>query len=168
MFFRDLFGRIGRLLGLEEDYDEYEYVEEQSQGEGGGEDKRRGKLVNLNTARQVRLTIAEPLTFDEVQRIADELKSRHAVIVNLESTDSVVSKRIIDFVSGLVYGLDGNMQKICEGIFRYAHYPDQHCGSIEAPAKDKTPSNHNDTSVSHLIWNTQDIYQIELENTDTR
>jgi cell division inhibitor SepF len=117
MFFRDLFGRIGRLLGLEEDYDEYEYVEEQSQGEGGGEDKRRGKLVNLNTARQVRLTIAEPLTFDEVQRIADELKSRHAVIVNLESTDSVVSKRIIDFVSGLVYGLDGNMQKICEGIF---------------------------------------------------
>lgn len=115
MFLQNLFGRIGRLLGLEEDYDEYEYVEEQTGSDG--EDKRRGKLVNINTARQVRLTITEPLTFDEVQRIADELKSRNAVIVNLESTEPGVSKRVIDFISGLVYGLDGNMQKICDGIF---------------------------------------------------
>lgn len=114
MFLQNLFGRVGRLLGLEDDYDEYEYVEET---ESHGENKKRAKLVNINTARQVRLTIAEPLAFDEVQRIADELKSRQAVIVNLESTEPNVSKRIIDFLSGLVYGLDGNMQKICDGIF---------------------------------------------------
>jgi cell division inhibitor SepF len=114
MFLQNFFGRIGKMLGMEEEYDEYEYIEEKEDYEQG---KKRGKLISFSSARQIRLTIVEPVVFEEVQKIADELKSRQAVIVNLESTEPGVSKRVIDFMSGLVYGLDANMQKICDGVF---------------------------------------------------
>ena len=79
--------------------------------------KNRGQVVSLHAQRQVRVVVIEPISFDDVPGIADNLKSRRPVIINLEKADSELAKRVVDFVSGTTYALDGSMQKVGKGIF---------------------------------------------------
>lgn len=66
---------------------------------------------------QVKMHICEPRSFSEAQTIADKLKAGTPVIMNLTSTDADLSKRFIDFASGLTYGLDGGLQKVADRVF---------------------------------------------------
>lgn len=66
---------------------------------------------------QVKMHITEPRSFAEAQTIADKLKTGVPVIMNLTSTDPDLSKRLIDFASGLTYGLDGGLQKVADRVF---------------------------------------------------
>lgn len=76
------------------------------------------KIVNLHTASQMKVVIVEPKKYEEVTTIADHLKQRRAVIVNLEGlSDSETRKAIFNFMSGSVYVLDGNIQKVSKSIF---------------------------------------------------
>lgn len=61
--------------------------------------------------------VVPPRTFNDAQQIADQFKRGNPVIVNLQTTDSELAKRIIDFGSGLTYGLDGSMQRIADKVF---------------------------------------------------
>ena len=72
--------------------------------------KNRGQVVSLHTQRQVRVVVIEPTCFDDVPAIADNLKNHRPVIINLEQADSDLAKRVVDFVSGTTYALDGSMQ----------------------------------------------------------
>ena len=58
-----------------------------------------------------------PRSFNDAKQIADRLKSSTPVIVNLQEADQELSKRLIDFSSGLTYALNGNMQRIAERVF---------------------------------------------------
>lgn len=64
-----------------------------------------------------KMILLEPRSFSEAQAIADHLKSRNSVVVNLKRVTSAQAKRIIDFLSGCVYAIGGNMQKIGVGIY---------------------------------------------------
>ena len=64
---------------------------------------------------QVHLVI--PKSFNDAQQIADQFKDAVPVILNLQSTDTDLSKRLIDFASGLTYALDGGMQRIADKVF---------------------------------------------------
>jgi cell division inhibitor SepF len=64
---------------------------------------------------QVHLVI--PKSFNDAQQIADQFKDSIPVILNLQSTDTDLSKRLIDFASGLTYALDGGMQRIADKVF---------------------------------------------------
>ncbi len=66
---------------------------------------------------QVKMHITEPRSYSEAQGIADKLKAGTPVIMNLTSTDPDLSKRLIDFASGLTYGLDGGLQKVSDRVF---------------------------------------------------
>ena len=57
-----------------------------------------------------------PRRFDSAQEIADKFKEGQPVIMNLEATDREVSRRLIDFASGLCYGLNGSMEKVASGV----------------------------------------------------
>lgn len=61
--------------------------------------------------------VVPPRTFNDAQQIADQFKRGNPVIVNLQTTDGDLAKRIIDFGSGLTYGLDGSMQRIADKVF---------------------------------------------------
>ncbi|MFA5577671.1 MAG: cell division protein SepF, partial [Tissierellaceae bacterium] len=61
-----------------------------------------------------------PLNYDEAPAIIDDLKSRKAVIVNLEQLDNVIKKQIFDFISGGIYAMEGNIQKVTKDIFIFA------------------------------------------------
>lgn len=61
--------------------------------------------------------VVPPRTFNDAQTIADQFKRGVPVIVNLQQTDAELSKRVIDFASGLTYGLSGSMQRIADKVF---------------------------------------------------
>ena len=64
-----------------------------------------------------KMILLEPRAYSESQQIADHLKSRNSVVVNLKRVTSAQAKRIIDFLSGCIYAIGGSMQKIGIGIY---------------------------------------------------
>ena len=68
-----------------------------------------------SSAVQVHLVV--PKSFNDAQQIADQFKDTVPVILNLQQTDTELSKRLIDFASGLTYALDGGMQRIADKVF---------------------------------------------------
>ncbi|MDD4027813.1 MAG: cell division protein SepF [Bacilli bacterium] len=64
-----------------------------------------------------KLILLEPRAFSESQQIADHLKNRHTVVVNFKRVTTDQAKRIIDFISGTIYAIGGELQKIGGGIF---------------------------------------------------
>ena len=58
-----------------------------------------------------------PRRFDQAQEVADRFKEGNPVIMNLEGADREVARRLIDFASGLCYGLDGSMEKVANGVY---------------------------------------------------
>jgi cell division inhibitor SepF len=72
---------------------------------------------NGRTSDQVRVHLVVPKNFNDAQQIADKFKDSIPVILNLQGADTDLSKRLIDFASGLTYALDGGMQRIAEKVF---------------------------------------------------
>ena len=66
---------------------------------------------------QVRIAIVEPKTFGDAQSIADKFKQGVPVVMNMTYTKPDLAKRLMDFASGLTYGLDGGLQKVSEKVF---------------------------------------------------
>ena len=66
---------------------------------------------------QVRIHIVEPKSFGEVQSIADKFKQGTPVVMNMSGTKAELAKRLLDFASGLTYGLDGGLQKVSDKVF---------------------------------------------------
>jgi cell division inhibitor SepF len=78
------------------------------------------RLLSIEGARdlkKIRVSIAEPHEFEEVQNIGDDFKENIPVIINLQNTNPDLSKRIIDFCSGLTYALEGSIKKVADRVF---------------------------------------------------
>ena len=118
-----LFGGVDQEV--EEDYDDeaYEYDEKGNYDveEDRGFFGRKGKVVPLNGQGQmVKMVISQPTTFEQSEEICSLLKEKKSVIVNLEYVNKDVARRIVDFISGGVYALNGHIQKISNSIFLIA------------------------------------------------
>jgi len=74
------------------------------------------QLRSISTP-QSRVHIIEPKSFNDAQHVADKFKANIPVIMNLQMVDQELSKRLVDFASGLSYGVNGGMQKIAERVF---------------------------------------------------
>lgn len=107
--------------GMEEDEKRSrdEAHEEQPWQKKKEKDKDKGAVLSLHAQRQVKVVVVEPRSFDEVQGITDNLKNRRPVIVNLEQAEPDLAKRVVDFVSGATYALNGSLQKVGNGIFLF-------------------------------------------------
>ena len=74
-------------------------------------------VANGHAGEHVRVHLVVPKNFNDAQQIADKFKDSIPVILNLQGADTDLSKRLIDFASGLTYALDGGMQRIAEKVF---------------------------------------------------
>ena len=75
-------------------------------------------VVNIHATTQLQVVLSKPETFgDEIRTVADELIKRRTVVLNLEKTDKDVSRRIIDFLSGVAYAQDGKIKRIATNTF---------------------------------------------------
>lgn len=70
------------------------------------------KVVNINATTQLQVVLVKPERFDNVSEIAEHLRERRAVVLNLESTNKDVARRLVDFLSGCAYALDGKIKKV--------------------------------------------------------
>ncbi|MBQ8206160.1 MAG: cell division protein SepF [Bacilli bacterium] len=83
---------------------------------------KKNKVVGMPGMQQVKVIISQPSTFEQSEEICEHLKEKKSIIVNLEYVNKDVARRIVDFISGAVYGLDGNIQKISNSIFLVAPF----------------------------------------------
>ncbi len=77
----------------------------------------RPRPVAIAAVPSVRVHLVLPRSFNDAQQIADKFKDAIPVILNLQGTDQELSKRLIDFTSGLTYALDGGMQRVADKVF---------------------------------------------------
>ncbi len=96
-----------------------------------------------------KMILLEPRAFSEAQQIADHLKNRNSVVVNLKRVTSDQAKRIIDFLSGCIYSIGGSMQKIGVGIYICA--PKN--VSVQGKITDDNEKNNSKTNIEdELNW----------------
>lgn len=123
---------------LEEDFMEEEETERNEEVREEIRPGRRGtQVVSIHTQKQMRVVVMEPASFEESQNIADQLKNHRPVIVNLENADKNLAKRVVDFISGTTYALNGNMQKVGNGIFLFVPNNVDISGEMRDDLKDK-------------------------------
>jgi len=118
-----LIERMKRFFTLTDDVYETENEppldeeEEGAQKKGG---RHKATLISLPSPKKQEIVVLEPLSLDEARQVADQLKSRKSIIVNVKKADKEMARRIIDFLSGICYALDGHVQLIAETIFVFA------------------------------------------------
>lgn len=122
-------GVMNKLMGFFGLANEEEYMEETVEEERERQDfnqkrnssaARTNNVVSLQAAREqtgIRLMLFEPRSYADAQDIADNLRQRRPVVINLQRVEKEQAKRIIDFLSGTVYALNGDIQKVGDHIF---------------------------------------------------
>ena len=80
------------------------------------------KVVNIHTTAQMQVVLVKPDRFDNVSDIAEHLRNKHAVVLNLEATNKDVARRLVDFLSGCAYALDGKIKKIAISTYIITPY----------------------------------------------
>ena len=85
-------------------------------------DDRRGKVVNIHATTQLKVVLVKPERFEAASEIADHLKEKRTVVVNLESTHKDIARRLIDFLSGVAYAGEGKIKKVAANTYIITPY----------------------------------------------
>ena len=80
------------------------------------------KVVNINATTQLQVVLVKPERFEDASTIADQLNAKHTVVLNLESASKEVSRRLIDFLSGVAYANNGQIKRVANSTFIITHY----------------------------------------------
>ena len=104
------------------DYEDEDLVEEEEAVEEREEKpslfSRKGRVVSIDKAQgQPTIVVIKPKCFSQATEAADQLKQRRPVIFDVTGLDTDEAKRTVDFISGTVYGINGNVQNVSSGIF---------------------------------------------------
>ena len=79
--------------------------------------RRNDRVVNINTTAQLSVVLANPEKFENAAEVADHLRDRRTVVLNLEETNKDTARRIVDFLSGVAYALDGEIKKVAVSTY---------------------------------------------------
>ncbi len=85
-------------------------------------DDRRSKVVNIHATTQLKVVLVKPERFENASEIADHLKDKRTVVLNLESTNKDVARRLIDFLSGVAYAGEGKIKKVAANTYIITPY----------------------------------------------
>lgn len=114
----EIWSKVKNFVGLNEEYDEA-MDEEETASEPKAQKQVGRNLVGLPSATQSEMVVLEPRSFDDALGILENLRSRRAVILNLQGLTAEQSQRLVDFVSGACHALDGHQERIGEAIFLF-------------------------------------------------
>ena len=108
----------------DEEYDDFEEPVRPS----GFEDRRskvedrRNKVVNIHATTQLKVVLVKPERFENASEIADHLQDKRTVVLNLESTNKDIARRLIDFLSGVAYAGEGKIKKVAANTYIITPY----------------------------------------------
>ena len=98
--------RESKRSPFEEDEDDTPIFEERPKP------KKDNKVVNIHTTTAVQVVLSKPERFEQAAEIADHLREKRTVVMNLETTNKDVARRLVDFLSGVAYANDGKIKKV--------------------------------------------------------
>ncbi|NLD45601.1 MAG: cell division protein SepF [Clostridiaceae bacterium] len=123
-----IFNRVLNFVGWETEEEDLENQEEikeeieQPQFMNSVSKRTQNKVVNIHSSSQFKVIVMQPECFNDAKDVCDHLKNKKPTVINLEKVEKDTAQRIIDFLSGAVYSLDGNIQKVSGDIFIIAPY----------------------------------------------
>ncbi len=145
-----IFGKLGEIFfGNEEDeFEEFEVEEElvkpksepkmfTSYKKTSNSSVGTNRVVSMTATTQLEVAVLQPAEYEDASEIADRLKAKKAVVVNLEDLTKEDAVKVLDFISGVVYALEGNIQKVSGGIFLIAPYNVSIAGDVRDELKNK-------------------------------
>ena len=120
----------------EDDYDEYDdelpeeepvrrsssYSRSTSSAPAAPVESNAGRVVSISPGVQLQVILVKPDRFDQVSEIADHLRAKEAVVLNLENTTKDIARRLVDFLSGVAYALDGKIKKVAVSTYLITPY----------------------------------------------
>ena len=125
------------LFGGEDDYDD-QYIDDGPQmvnnnsGLGVGMDdaeeepvegaQKKNKVVNIHATTQLKVVLVKPERFENASEIADHLREKRTVVLNLESTNKDIARRLVDFLSGVAYAGEGKIKKVSANTYIITPY----------------------------------------------
>lgn len=80
------------------------------------------KVVNIHATTQLQVVLVKPEHFDDAKSVAEHLKSKRTVVLNLESTNKDISRRLVDFLSGVAYAQNGQIKRVANSTFIITPY----------------------------------------------
>ena len=90
-----------------------------------------GQVLNMGSGKQ-EVVLFHAKTFDDAAKAADELRKKKAVILNMENVDKGLSRRVVDFLSGSIYALDGSVKKVAQSTYLFCPHNMDIVGDLEA------------------------------------
>ena len=90
-----------------------------------------GQVLNMSSGKQ-EVVLFHAKSFDSAAKAADELRHKKAVILNMENIDKSLTRRVVDFLSGSVYALDGSVKKIAQSTYLFCPHNMDVVGDLEA------------------------------------
>ena len=89
-----------------------------------------GQVLNMSSGKQ-EVVLFHAKTFDDAAKAADELRRKKAVILNMENVDKALTRRVVDFLSGSVYALDGSVKKVAQSTYLFCPHNMDVVGDLE-------------------------------------
>ena len=89
---------------------------------GTEEERRSNKVVNIRAATQLQVVLVKPERFEDASSIADHLREKHTVVLNLESTNKEIARRLLDFLAGVSYANEGKIKKVAISTYIITPY----------------------------------------------
>ena len=107
----------------DEEYEDFEEPRERSfEDRRNKAEDRRNKVVNIHATTQLKVVLVKPERFENASEIADHLREKRTVVLNLESTSKDIARRLIDFLSGVAYAGDGKIKKVSANTYIITPY----------------------------------------------
>ena len=103
------------------------------QSSNSGNTGFNGQVLNMNSGKQ-EVVLFHAKTFDDAAKAADELRRKKAVILNMENVEKALTRRVVDFLSGSVYALDGTVKKIAQSTYLFCPHNMDIVGDLESQA----------------------------------
>ena len=89
-----------------------------------------GQVLNINSGKQ-EVVLFRPTSFNDCTKAADDLRDKKAIIVNMENVDNLLARRVVDFLSGCAYALDGKVNKIAQSTYLFCPHSMDVIGDLE-------------------------------------
>ena len=86
------------------------------------DDRRSNKVVNIRAATQLQVVLVKPERFEDASSIADHLREKRTVVLNLESTNGAIARRLLDFLAGVSYANEGKIKKVAISTYIITPY----------------------------------------------
>ncbi len=120
-----LMDKIKGIVGADDDYYDDDYENDFINKEDDRKQSKinsNNKVVNINATTQLKVVLVKPEHFEDASAIADHLNEKRTVVLNLESTNKEIARRLVDFLSGVAYANNGQIKRVANSTFIITPY----------------------------------------------